>query len=277
LIPGVEYKALMRVPAHSKHVNRVPVAVQIPDHFDPEDPCVFLAAPSGSRGNYGGIAVGEWGLFEGCAVVLPGKATGTGFHLLGTDEVYDRDGVLTPADDIGSNAQFAVKDSRKLRKYNKNKPNRVAAKHAHSQINPERLWGDLALQGIEFAFWALNKEFGRDARCGDDDKYGDDDEDNDYGDDDDNGKCRGFTSDNTRVIASGTSNGAGASLRALERDRNGLIDGLVVIEPNINPDCDRFRWRYLRRAWDLPVRQPYDHGHLRALRGAQPVAGRHAI
>ena len=38
------------------------------------------------------------------------------------------------------------------------------------------------------------------------------------------------------MIASGTSNAAGTSLRALEKDSKGLIDGLVVIEPNINPD-----------------------------------------
>jgi hypothetical protein len=53
-------------------------------------------------------------------------------------------------------------------------------------------------------------------------------------------RCRGngktFRPDNTLVIASGTSNAAGTSLRALEADRQGLIDGLVVIEPNINPD-----------------------------------------
>ena len=88
LVPGVEYKALMKKPAGSGNVNNVPVAVQIPDNFDTDDPCVFLAPPSGSRGYYGGIAIGEWGLFEGCAVVLPGKATGTGFHLLGDDMRY---------------------------------------------------------------------------------------------------------------------------------------------------------------------------------------------
>lgn len=227
LIPGVEYKALMKKPAGSGNVNNVPVVVQIPENFDSEDPCVFLAPPSGSRGYYGGIAVGEWGLFKGCAVVLPGKATGTGFHLLGTDEVYDRDGVLTPADEIGRKAQFAVKETGKLRKFLADHPDRVASKHAHSQINPERLWGKLALQGIEFAFWALNKEF--DMRR----KIAKNDKDNDKFDDN---KRRGFTPANTLVIASGTSNGAGTSLRALEKDRKGVIDALVVIEPNINPD-----------------------------------------
>ncbi|MEJ2157736.1 MAG: 3-hydroxybutyrate oligomer hydrolase family protein [Desulfobacteraceae bacterium] len=228
LIPGVEYKALMRVEGEAGHVNNVPVAVQIPDNFAPEDPCIFLAPPSGSRGYYGGIAVGEWGLLQGCAVVLPGKATGTGFHLLESDEVYDRDGVLEPAAEIGRNAQFAVRKTSRLKRFIDNHPDRVAVKHAHSQINPERLWGDLALRGIEFAFWALNDHYGRkncysDRRANEGKTHGR------------RKRCR-FIPDNTRVIASGTSNAAGTSLRALEKDHKGLIDGLVVIEPNINPD-----------------------------------------
>jgi hydroxybutyrate-dimer hydrolase len=217
LIPGVEYKALMKKPAGSGNTNTVPVAVQIPANFDAQEPCIFLAPPSGSRGYYGGIAIGEWGLFQGCAVVLPGKATGTGFHLLGADEVYDRDGVLTPADEAGKNAQFAVNKTGKLRKFLNEYPDRVATKHAHSRINPERLWGKLALQGIDFAFWALNDHFHHRRGEGND-------------------KRRGFRPGNTLVIASGTSNAAGTSLRALEDDRKGVIDGLVVIEPNINPD-----------------------------------------
>jgi hydroxybutyrate-dimer hydrolase len=227
LIPGVEYKALMKKLAGSGNVNNVPVVVQIPDNFDPDDPCVFLAPPSGSRGYYGGIAVGEWGLFQGCAVVLPGKATGTGFHLLGTDEVYDRDGMLIPANKVGRKSQFTVKNTGKLRKFINEHPDRVATKHAHSQINPERLWGKLALQAIEFAFWALNVELGKGGK-----KWGDDKDDVNFRDN----KRRRFTKSNTLVIASGTSNGAGTSLRALEKDRKGCIDGAVVIEPSINPD-----------------------------------------
>ena len=224
LIPGVEYKALMKKPAGSGNVNNVPVAVQIPDNFEPDDPCVFLAPPSGSRGYYGGVAIGEWGLFKGCAVVLPGKATGTGFHLLGTDEVYDRDGVLTPSSEVGRKSQFTVKKTGKLRKFLDEHHDRVATKHAHSQINPERLWGEQALQGIEFAFWALNNKFRKGGSKGKDDN------------DSRGNKRRKFTSDNTLVIASGTSNAAGTSLRALEKDHKGLIDGATVIEPNINPD-----------------------------------------
>ncbi len=228
LIPGVEYKALIKARPSAGNVNNVPVAVQIPDNFNPDDACILLAPPSGSRGYYGGIAVGEWGLFNGCAVVLPGKATGTGFHLLESDTVYDRDGVLTPAAEIGKYAQFAVRDNKHLQNFMEDHPDRVAVKHAHSRINPERLWGDFALKGISFAFWTLNHHFDlQDCKSPEGEAQGEHDK----------GKrpC-GFTPDNTRVIASGTSNAAGTSLRALEKDRKGLIDGLVVIEPNINPD-----------------------------------------
>ena len=214
LIPGVEYKAYLRVSDRQGHVNNVPAAVQIPRHFDPQKPCVVAAVPSGSRSLYGGIAIAEWGLFKGCAIALPGKGTDTGFHLLGgassAHAVNDLDGVYGSAQEIGDAAQFAVKPSRALDAYLASDPDRVATKHAHSQINPERLWGDFALAGIEFALWALNDHLGK------------------------KGKAR-FDPKNTLVIAAGASNGGGMALRALEEDGRGLIDGLVVTEPNIGP------------------------------------------
>ena len=97
-------------------------------------------------------------------------------------------------------------------------PYRIATKHAHSQLNPERLWGEFTLKGIEFAFWALNDHF------------------------DTEGKRR-FDRKNTIVIAAGASNGGGMALRALEDDE-GLIDGPVVTEPNIGPEDGRFVIRF---------------------------------
>jgi hydroxybutyrate-dimer hydrolase len=210
LIPGVEYKAYLRVSDRQGYVNNVPTAVQIPRHFDPANPCIVAAVPSGSRSLYGGIAIAEWALFKGCAVALPGKGTDTGFHLLTPDLADDLDGVYQSADALGQGAQFAVSSSRKLDAYVAANPHRVATKHAHSQLNPERLWGDFALDGIQFAFWALNDHFGA------------------------QGNAR-FDPKNTLVIAAGASNGGGMALRALEQDAEGLIDGLVVTEPNIGP------------------------------------------
>ena len=238
LIPGVEYKAYLHVPDWHGHVNNVPAAVQIPRHFNPNKPCLVAAVPSGSRSLYGGIAIAEWALFKGCAVALPGKGTDTGFHLLGAEAaayaVDDLDGVFGPADTIGHDAQFAVRDSRRLDEYLAANPHRIATKHAHSQINPERLWGQFTLKGIEFAFWALNDHFER--------KGG-----------------KRFDRKNTLVIAAGASNGGGMALRALEDDENGLIDGLVVTEPNIGPEDGRFVIRFGNDApFDPAGRSIYD-------------------
>jgi hydroxybutyrate-dimer hydrolase len=142
-------------------------------------------------------------------VAYPGKGTGTGFHLLGPDTVYDLNGVNIPAGD-GSDAQFKVKDSNKLQAFLATHPDRVATKHAHSELNPERMWGNFALKSIRFTLWALNHRFmGQ--------------------------NLPEFTKKNTIVIASGVSNGAGTTVRALEKDTSGLIDGLVVSEPSMNP------------------------------------------
>ena len=235
LIPGVEYKAYLSLPEHSRHVNNVPAAVQIPRHFNPDKPCIVAAPPSGSRSLYGGIAIAEWALFKGCAVALPGKATDTGFHLLDAEAaayaVDDLDGVAGSVEAIGEDAQFAVRPSRKLDEYVAANPHRVATKHAHSQINPERLWGELTLQGIEFAFWALNDRF----------------------------EGKRFSKKNTLVIAAGASNGAGMALRALEDDRKGLIDGAVVTEPNIQPQAGRFTIKFGNDApFDPAGRSLYD-------------------
>ena len=238
LIPGVEYKAYLRAPGRQGHVNNIPAAVQIPRHFNPDKPCIVAAPPSGSRSLYGGIAIAEWALFKGCAVALPGKGTDTGFHLLGAEAaayaVDDIDGVFGPAGTVGEDAQFAVRDSRRLDDYVAANPHRIATKHAHSQINPEGLWGRFTLDGIEFAFWALNDHFGT------------------------SGKRR-FDKKNTLVIAAGASNGAGMALRALEDDERGLIDGLVVTEPNIGPQDGHFVIRFAADApFDPAGRTIYD-------------------
>ena len=231
LIPGVEYKAYLRLAENSPHVNNIPAAVQIPRHFDPNRPCIVAAMPSGSRSLYGGIAIAEWALFKGCAVALPGKGTDTGFHLLTPDLADNLDGQYSSAEALGNDAQFALRGTRKLDAYITDNPYRVAIKHAHSQINPERKWGEYGLRGIEFALWALNEHF----------------------------PGRHFSRKNTLVIAAGASNGGGMALRALEDDGNGLIDGVVVTEPNIGPQDGRFRIKFGTDApFDAEGRSIYD-------------------
>jgi hydroxybutyrate-dimer hydrolase len=129
--------------------------------------------------------------------------------------VDDIGGVFGPAAAVGTGAQFAVKSSRELDTFLVTHPDRVAAKHAHSQINPERLWGRLTLRSIEFAFWALNDQLA--------------------------GQRSGrLNRQNTVVIASGVSAGGETALLALEEDDEHLIDGVVVTEPGISPRAGAF-------------------------------------
>jgi len=229
LIAGTEYKASFRAGSHHGNTNNITMVVQIPADFDQAKRCILMAPPSGSRGVYGGIAVGEWGLFQGCAVAMGGKGSGTGFHLLGEESaayaVNNINGIAGSVEEIGPKAQFMIRNNRNLREFSEEYPNRFATKHAHSQINPEQYWGEYALRSVEFALWALNDHFktnpGR-------------------------GKGKGvsdvafFAPKNTIIIAAGVSNGAGVALHALEDDTEGLIDGLVVSEPSANPAKGNF-------------------------------------
>jgi len=209
-IPGHEYLAFMTVPG-----SDVPITVmaQVPDSFNPQSPCMITAPSSGSRGVYGAIGTaGEWGLKKGCAVVYTDKGTGTGSHNLTTNAAQRIDGTLTTADEP---VQFRadLTDSERS-DFNAAWPDRFSWKQAHSKANPEADWGLHVLQSIEFGFWALNEQFG------------------------DTNNVDPITPANTLVIASSVSNGGGSSVRAAEQDTKGLIDGVAVSEPNVNPVVD---------------------------------------
>ncbi|OZG75516.1 hypothetical protein BTA51_02215 [Hahella sp. CCB-MM4] len=216
-IPGKEYQVLTDESGHGQNVT---VMVQIPDSFDPDNACIILAASSGSRGVYGAIGTaGEWGLNRGCAVAYTDKGTGNGMHDLDSDQVTLMDGTLATADTAGNLAQFRATDS-SLDEYKAAYPHRVAYKHAHSGFNPEKDWGQFVLQAAEVALYILNlpENYGRQVS-------------EDY-------VLRTLTAENTLVIAASVSNGGGASLRAAEQDRKGIIDAVVVSEPNITPKAE---------------------------------------
>ncbi|MEH6561476.1 MAG: 3-hydroxybutyrate oligomer hydrolase family protein, partial [Marinobacter sp.] len=210
LIPGHEYLAFMTVTG-----SEVPVTVmaQIPDSFDVQNPCMITAPSSGSRGIYGAIGTaGEWGLKKGCAVVYTDKGSGTGSHNLESNAAQRIDGTLTTSDEP---VQFRADLTASERDdFNAVSADRFAWKHAHSKTNPEADWGRHVLQSVEFGFWALNKQFGSDSNA------------------------NAITPENTLVIASSVSNGGGSSVRAAEQDTKGLIDGVAVSEPNVNPVVD---------------------------------------
>ncbi|MCB1883755.1 MAG: D-(-)-3-hydroxybutyrate oligomer hydrolase [Geminicoccaceae bacterium] len=191
----------------AKGTPNVTLMVQVPDTFDPKNACIVTAASSGSRGVYGAVATaGEWGLKEGCAVAYTDKGTGMGAHDLSPDTVNLIDGRRAGADAAGDRSNFTAGFAYGSRKvFTRNTPGRFAFKHAHGQGNSEADWGLFVLESIHFAFAVLEHE------------------------------GHALTPENTTVIASSVSNGAGAAIRAAEMDKEGLIDGVAVSEPNVNP------------------------------------------
>lgn len=215
-IPGTEYLAFAKNVAGATNVT---LLVQVPDAFNPAQPCIVAAPSSGSRGVYGAIGTtGEWALKHGCAVAYTDKGTGAGGHDLDNDRVTLINGTLASATEAGKNAYFAADLTEAERAaYTGAHPHRYAMKHAHSQSNPERIWGRATVDAIEFAFYVLNDKYAAGA-----------------------GKAgqKVFVPDNTVVIAASVSNGGGAILAAAEDDQRHLIDGIVAGEPQINVKLD---------------------------------------
>ncbi|KAI3589570.1 D(-)-3-hydroxybutyrate oligomer hydrolase [Cupriavidus sp. U2] len=210
-VPGTEYLAFADDGTGTKNVTML---VQVPDSFDKSNPCVISATSSGSRGVYGGIAVGEWGLKRGCAVAYTDKGTGAAPHDLDTDTVPLIDGTRADRRGAGKAAQFAAQPgAQSLADFTTANPHRLAFKHAHSQQNPEADWGKNTLQAIQFALFAINDRFGTMGSDG--------------------VRQATFTKNNVLVIASAISNGGGAAVAAAEQDTDGLIDGVAVGEPNV--------------------------------------------
>lgn len=194
--------------------ENVTLMVQIPSTFNPESACVVTATSSGSRGVYGAIGTaGEWGLKRGCAVAYTDKGTGNGGHDLTPDMVYDMRGQRVSAAAAGNRSIFtAPLTPAELTAFATQFPNRWAYKNAHSRLNPEKDWGRDTLRAVQFAFYVLNQKYGTPA-----------------GEE----RLQSLRAENTLVIASSVSNGAGAAIAAAEQDTAGLIDGVAVAEPQI--------------------------------------------
>ncbi|MCB1606984.1 MAG: hydrogenase [Xanthomonadales bacterium] len=197
-VPGREYSAFALIPgATSPHR----VLAQVPDQFDRKARCLVVSPASGSRGVYGGIAVGgAWGLARGCAVVYTDKGAGTGFFDLETGTGVALDGTR------------ATVDQQPLEFVSAGTGPGVAFKHAHSGDNPEADWGRHTLQALQFGLHALDLAFPEQAP---------------------------FTPENTRIIGIGVSNGGGALLRAAELDQQRWFDAVIAGEPNITPPNGR--------------------------------------
>ena len=210
-VAGSEYIALRDDGTGRQNVT---LMAQVPDSFDPKNPCIITATSSGSRGVYGAISTGEWGLKRGCAVAYTDKGTGSAPHDLMKDTVPLVDGTRTSAAAAGNQAQFnAGLTPAELTAFNTASPDRYAFKHAHSGQNPEKDWGRHTLDAVRLTLYSINDRFGET--------------------DKDGKRLASFNARNTLVIASSVSNGGGAAIAAAELDSEGLIDGVAVSEPAI--------------------------------------------
>lgn len=197
-VPGREFTAFARLP-DAREPHRV--LVQVPDGFDTGRRCVVVTASSGSRGIYGAIAVaGAWGLPKGCAIAHTDKGAGTDYFDLEKQSGVRLDGTRgEPGEALAFQPEVPADATG------------VAFKHAHSGDHPEADWGRHVKQAAEFALASLDVAFPQAAP---------------------------FTFANTRVIAVGISNGAGAVLRAAEIEGAGndagWLDAVVAAEPNVH-------------------------------------------
>ena len=214
-VPGREYQALARVPgAQAPHR----VLVQIPDAFDAGARCLVVTASSGSRGVYGAIALaGAWGLPHGCAVAYTDKGTGSDYFDTADATGVTLDGTRAKA----GTAQLAFQPERYA------SVDGIAIKHAHSGDNPEADWGRDVLQAAAFGLAMLDRAFPAQAP---------------------------FTPENTRIIATGLSNGGEAVLQAAGLDNAHVLDAVVALEPNVNtPGHGRALYDYTTEAaWLMP-------------------------
>ncbi|MGS0997340.1 3-hydroxybutyrate oligomer hydrolase family protein [Rhodanobacter sp. UC4451_H18] len=193
-VPGREYQMFARLPgARSPHR----VLLQLPDGFDHAKRCLVVTASSGSRGIYGAIAVaGAWGLPRGCAVAYTDKGTGSGYFDYSDDSGVALDGRRAKRGE--QELEFEPPPA--------GAGTGIAVKHAHSGDNPEADWGRDVIQAAQFGLTMLDRAYPGEAP---------------------------FTAQNTKIIATGISNGGGAVLQAAGLDHDGFFAGVVALEPNV--------------------------------------------
>jgi hydroxybutyrate-dimer hydrolase len=194
-VPGREYQAFARIPgARSPHR----VLLQLPDNFDRQKRCLVVTASSGSRGIYGAIALaGAWGLPHGCAVAYTDKGTGAGYYDYADNTGVALDGRRAKRGDAELEFQPAPAPSSAG----------IAIKHVHSGDNPEGDWGRHVIQAAQFGLAMLDRAYPAEAP---------------------------FTPQNTKIIATGLSNGGGAVLQAAGLDQEHFFAGVVALEPNVH-------------------------------------------
>jgi hydroxybutyrate-dimer hydrolase len=193
-VPGREFQMFARLPG-AKAPHRV--LLQLPDAFDHDKRCLVVTASSGSRGIYGAIALaGAWGLPHGCAVAYTDKGTGSGYY-----DYADNSGVAL-------DGRRAKRGEAELEFEPPVGPPTagIAVKQMHSGDNPEADWGRDVIQAAQFGLAMLDRAYPGEAP---------------------------FTAQNTKIIATGISNGGGAVLQAAGLDHDAFFAGVVALEPNV--------------------------------------------
>lgn len=193
-VPGREYQMFARVPgAHAPHR----VLLQLPDQFNHSKRCLVVTASSGSRGIYGSISLaGAWGLPRGCAVAYTDKGTGSGYYDYADNSGVALDGRRAKRGEAALEFQPSPAPSTAG----------IAIKQMHSGDNPEADWGRDVIQAAQFGLAMLDRAYPDEAP---------------------------FTPQNTKIIATGISNGGGAVLQAAGLDHDGFFAGVVALEPNV--------------------------------------------
>ena len=206
-VPGWEHWTQRSVADGVHHT----VVLQIPDNLH-EQPCLVVAPSSGSRNVFGAVGTsGAWALSQGCAVVYTDKGTGTEVALQ-HGQRYRIDGLISgPQDPLVSATEMQAGTT-----------HQVVQKHAHSQVHPERYWGQFVLDAAAFAIGLLAQE-------------------------------QGIARNELQVMAASVSNGGGAVLRAAELDQHGWLDGVVAAEPQVNLS-HRFNWRHAKQTQSVTTR-----------------------
>ncbi len=193
-VPGREYQMFARIPgARAPHR----VLLQLPDAFDHDKRCLVVTASSGSRGIYGAIALaGAWGLPRGCAVAYTDKGTGSGYFDYADDSGVALDGRRAKRGE--AELEFEPPPAPLT--------TGIAVKQMHSGDNPEADWGRDVIQAAQFGLAMLDRAYPDAAP---------------------------FTAQNTKIIATGLSNGGGAVLQAAGLDQGDFFAGVVALEPNV--------------------------------------------
>lgn len=203
-IAGTEISAVQRQ-------DGVGMLLQIPLDFNKNKPCIVAVPASDSDGvfNTKDIQIrGLWGLRHNCAVVYNDKGLGNGIY-----DIERKLGFTVWGEVQSGNILFSPSINNK-EKYIKKYPHRYAIKQLHSQLNAEARWGEHVLKSLEFAFYELNIKFSPNDQAI-------------------------FNKDNTLVLVYGASDGGGAALKAGELDDQNMIDGIVAVNPQIQPNLDK--------------------------------------